>query len=831
MLCLRKILTYLKIFISGGNISWEKLILLIILLIFQGGGIVSMYIKRNVKKVFITAFVSVIVFVSVVSFTACGKGGDKKSDGEENPEYVYEADFKELGNIKMDSMSRSCFNNGKIYMTGTDIEYGKGYQVKSSKNYLLQCSADSDKVEQTEISGLKDNEYVNNLFLDNENSLCIITSARDYNKKTDQYKLQYYIMKVDEAGKTSGRIVIKPDKKDDGNLYLSDNIIFLDGKLIVYWDKKIYIFNKDGSADQTFEVDDYIEGMFTANNGKVYILSNFESAGGLGISELDLKTGKPGEPVGLGNNSIYNIYKIKEAVNGNVYLSSSDCLYEFNFEKGKTELVFSWINVDMDGNSISDFMQMEDGSFFVLSTLVDYSSIESGDMSSEIEIATISKKKYSDTKQKKIITLASNYLDMYVKREILKFNKTDGSYRIEVADYSSYENPAEQINLDITAGKIPDIIDVGYMPKELYIKKGFLADLYPFIEKDDEIKKEDFIDTVRTALEHDGKLYSLPVSFRIHAFAGPKKIFGSMEGWSYEDMEKIYNDMPEGSSFMYNMTSEWFVENMLSAQMDDFINYDTKEVKLDSEEFINMIEFSKNFKDNKIDNSSDDSYIMSSGGSGGITVSSNDESYELIRKGKILLKSMEMYDFSDIQINEKLFKSQGGYNVLSYPSSDKNNKLSISSSGNCFAISEKCDNKEGAWNFLRRLYTYEFQKAALSFSGFPIRQDVMDKKIEYAMATKEYTDDDGTKVTPVSNYSYNYGDFKITLKPYTKEQMDIFRSILDRIGTEMDFGSSYNEIPKIIEEETKAFYSGDKTAKEAAEIIQSRVSIYINETA
>ena len=48
------------------------------------------------------------------------------------------------------------------------------------------------------------------------------------------------------------------------------------------------------------------------------------------------------------------------------------------------------------------------------------------------------------------------------------------------------------------------------------------------------------------------------------------------EGWSYEDMEKIYNDMPEGSSFMYNMTSEWFVENMLSAQIDDFINYDTK---------------------------------------------------------------------------------------------------------------------------------------------------------------------------------------------------------------------------------------------------------------
>ncbi len=107
----------------------------------------------------------------------------------------------------------------------------------------------------------------------------------------------------------------------------------------------------------------------------------------------------------------------------------------------------------------------------------------------------------------------------------------------------------------------------------------------------------------------------------------------------------------------------------------------------------------------------------------------------------------------------------------------------------------------------------------------------MDKRIEYAMATKPYTDDDGTKVHPVTNYSYNYGGFKITLKPYTKEQMDIFRSMLSRIGAETDLSSSYNEIPKIIEEETKSVYAGDKTAKDAAGVIQSRVSIYVNENA
>lgn len=791
-----------------------------------------MDIKKNIKKILVTSAITVMAFVPAIFFTACSKEKEKSSSKEENPEYVYEADFKELGNIKMDSLGHSCFNNGKIYMTGNDIEYGKNYQVKSSKNYLLQCLTDSSQINKTEINGLYDNEYVSNLFSDDKNNLCIITSTQNYNKKTDTYSSKYYIMQIDESGKTSGRTEIKPDKKDNDYFYLSDNTVFADGKLAIYLDKKIYIFNKKGNLDKTCELDNYISNMFIANNGKVYVLLQIEGTGGLGISELDLKTGKTGKPVGLGNDSIHNIYKVKEAANGNVYLSTSDCLYEFDFNKGKAELVFNWINVDIDGNSISDFMQMEDGSFFILDTLIDYNSLENGNMSSDIEIATISKKKYSDTKQKKKLTLASNYLDLDVKSEILKFNKTNDSYRIEVADYSLYEDQSEQINLDITSGKIPDIIDVSYMPKELYVKKGLLADLYPLIEKDGEIKKEDFIDTVRTALEHNGKLYYLPVSFRINALAGSKKIFGDIEGWSYEEMEKTYNDMPEGSSFMYNMTSEWFVQNMLGSQMESFVNYDTGKVNLDSEEFVNMIEFSKNFKDNKLDTSSDDSYIMSSGGPGSdVEISCNDASYELIRQGKVLLKLMEMYDFSDIQINEKLFKDQNGYNIISYPSPDKNNKLSIHSSGNSFAISEKCEDKEGAWSFLKRLYTYKFQKenGGISVSGFPVRQDAMDKKIEYAMATKAYTDDDGTKVTPVTNYSYNYGGFKITLKPYTKEQMDIFRSILGRIGKEADLSS--NEISTIIEEETKPVYAGDKTAKEAAGIIQSRVSIYVNENA
>ncbi len=66
--------------------------------------------KRGIKKAFIMFLISVMAFVPAVLFTACSKKESKETVSEEKPEYVYDASFKELGNIKMDSIGKSCFN-------------------------------------------------------------------------------------------------------------------------------------------------------------------------------------------------------------------------------------------------------------------------------------------------------------------------------------------------------------------------------------------------------------------------------------------------------------------------------------------------------------------------------------------------------------------------------------------------------------------------------------------------------------------------------------------------------------------------------------------------
>ena len=501
-----------------------------------------------------------------------------------------------------------------------------------------------------------------------------------------------------------------------------------------------------------------------------------------------------------------------------MYLGNDEGLYECDINKKKAELLFNWINVDINGNNISDFQIMEDGKISVLCTSYSYDSSGNGSSSSNIELALIDKKKYSESKQKKRLTLAGTYLNQEIKEEILKYNKNSNDYHIDIKSYSTYDDPQKQINLDIISGDVPDIIEMSGLSKSMYIKKGILADMTPFIEKDEEIKKEDFVDSVTSTIEHDGKLYYLPTSFTITALAGPKKIFNGMEGWTYEEMQEKYKNMPKDGVFKQGMTSEWFIQNMLSSQMKEFIDFETGEVNLNSKEFINMLEFSKNFQ-------TSEQYLKDMEENGWKAP----DIYGLIKSGKLLLNDIYLYDFSDIQINEKLYKSQGGFDIISQPSKDKNNKLSMGTSDACLAISEKCDDKEGVWKFLRRLYLYDYQKKVSQYNGFPIRKDVLEKKIEYAMATKEYTDDDGTKVTPIEGNTYSMDDFTIEIKPYTKAHMDLFRSMVDRIGKEDSYDTFYIDISKMIEEETKAFYKGDKTAEETAEVLQSRVKIYVSE--
>lgn len=759
--------------------------------------------KKNLRKPLAAMLLATAM---TAAFTGCSKNGkeQKTSTTAERSEYVYQPTFSDI-NLDVDYISSSCIADGTIYMMGTK------WSEKESKEtqYFITCGIDGSDLKQNVFKGMKKNEYVSVFTSDDQGKLRVLSQINDYNKKTGENKESYYLHTLNEKGKITDTVELQKKKKKSEDEYFYFNTggtAFSGGKLYIVVDTKIYAFNENGKEEKTYQDDNnnYIESMVASSDGKLYIYGYQGEK--YAIREFDPSSGKFGKSMDFGDYSIYNA-KMSAGEGNVIYINDNNNVYTFDLSTGKLNTEFNWLNSDMDGDNISSYLPVEAGKFIAVS-----SSYDDSTQKNNVELVTMNKVKSSDVKEKKILTLSSMYLDYNVKAKVLDFNKKNENYRIEVKSYSNYEDSSKQMNLDITSGHIPDIMDVSNgVPRDQYIKKGILTDLYPLMEKDEEVKKESFVPSILKTIETDGKLYYMGTSFSLQGLAAPKKTVGDKEGWTVDDMMKLYKEMPKDGVFMQYMTREWFVQNIISYQMKDYVNWSTGEVRFDSEDFINLMEFSKNFPSEEE-----------------MDYSNMQDMPTMVKKEKLMLNNLYMSDLSEIQVYNKIYKKQGGFTVLSYPSSDANNSLPVSMDGGTFAITEQCADKEGAWEFVRQFFTYEYQKPYGNSYAFPTRQDALDKKLEYAMATKAYTDEDGTEVTPMDS-SYGYDSVEVKIGPSTQEEVDFVRSLIDRAGILVSYDTSQQDIYEIINEEMKAFFAGDKTAKDTADVIQSRVKIYVSQ--
>ena len=105
------------------------------------------------------------------------------------------------------------------------------------------------------------------------------------------------------------------------------------------------------------------------------------------------------------------------------------------------------------------------------------------------------------------------------------------------------------------------------------------------------------------------------------------------------------------------------------------------------------------------------------------------------------------------------------------------------------------------------------------YGGFSPVKSKFDAAFE--KSTQERSDDD---------YSAYYWDQakqkEVKLKPMTQEEAQKLKDYVLSINI---LGCSDEEVSKIVQEETGAFFSGQKSAEQVAEVIQNRVTTYLNE--
>lgn len=384
-----------------------------------------------------------------------------------------------------------------------------------------------------------------------------------------------------------------------------------------------------------------------------------------------------------------------------------------------------------------------------------------------------------------VLTYATLYLDAEMEAWIAEWNKANADCYINVKEYGQgdYETGLVQLNTDIVSGHIPDIIDLSDIDMAPYISKEILIDLYPFLDSDPQVKREDFVPGILRLYEKDGKLYSIALGYSLETLMGKKDIVGDPAQWNIDKMKQMIEEMPAQSYFIDNLGSIGLLRIVLMMGMDEYIDWETGQCFFNENRFIQLLELANSME--------------------AVPVAEDIE--ECLAIDKLMLNRAYISSVSEYKEAVDMFRGEEVV-CVGYPSAQGGKTLIQPYLP--IGISNMCENKDAAWKFVRSLISEEFQNNHIRFN-FPILEDSLKKEFEQALHP------------PVNSWNMESAE----ILPSQEEIDDLYRMI-NFSGGKFVFDTN---IWDIIEEETEFYFDGEKTVWEVVEVIQNRVQNYIDE--
>ena len=622
-----------------------------------------------------------------------------------------------------------------------------------------------------------------------------------------QSEQHFYVRTLDKNGKELSSAELDYDFADS-YLNLSSAELLDDGKIILTSDMNVIAFNTDGSLAFSIDCKDYADNLFRLKDGRL-VLTTWGTFGEE-MRVLDLEKAVLGETLKLPRNA-YNF--LSGGGEYDLYYQDGMNLYGFMLGDEEGTKVLNWINADVNGNALNGIHINSDGS--IVGVLTEYSTEKAN-----TEIVTLHLVPESTLPVKQTLTLGVIYLEYQIQQKIIDFNRHSDTTRIVVKDYSEYNTEEDytagvtKLTTEIMAGNLPDLLCLDQLPYDQLASKGLLEDLYPYLDADPDLKRDDFFPTVLKALEVNGGLYQVAPSFQILTLIGASSVVGNEPGWTYDEFNAALASMPAGCTPLDQYTTrDDILQRLVTMEMDNFVDWTSGKCSFDSDDYVNILNFANRFQA-EFDW---ESYEWT-----------EDESTEKrIADGRQMLMAANIYSVDDLLYNDFYFGGDATY--IGYPtSSGVGNMMSLTSG---FAMSAKCSDKSAAWAFLRTVLSEEYQN---EIWGLPINRNAFDKKLEAAM-TPEYEkdadgnyllNDDGEKIQ-VSRGGIGMADGSVyDIYAMTQEQADKLISLINSTTRVMN---SNDSLVQIVTEEAQAFFAGQKSAEEVARLTQSKVNIYVNE--
>lgn len=743
-----------------------------------------------------------IFMLLTLALTGC-KGSSDDNQTIASKDYVYRVEDLALEGEEQQSFT---LLKGKDCLYAYSYHYGSGEELKPWIDFYTM-DEEGNLIEKKKLT-IDENSNLYSICVDNEKNIYAINDVYATEPDADGvYRDKYYLVKLSEQGEELFRVNLSelPEFQEQTQDYFYvNNLVVIEDAIYVSAMERCVRFNTEGKVVNTLEAD----ADATMENATLYALENGRIGAvtyeedGVYAAYIDLETGAVTQKTKIpGSSYEFSFYA---GIGYDFYLVNSYGVYGYNIGKEEKTQLMNYIDSDLGVYNVFNVIPIDETSFFA-----SYDDMVTYDM----KMGKFTKVPPQEVKDKIGLTLACAGIGWNVRTAVVDFNKNNEEYRIRIEDYSSlygddsdYMAGINRLNADIVAGKIPDILLIdSSMPVDSYISKGLFEDIKPYIEADEELDMNDFLPNIIEAYSVDGKLYQVVPSFMIHTLLVKTSDVGNRKGWSVGDVREILASKPEGTEFFTYVTRDQILRDCIITD-GQFINWKTGQCNFNAEGFIELLEFAATFPE-EVDNTAyDDDYWM------------NYESQW--REGRVLCQQTTLADFRNYN-----YTAKGSFGepvtMIGYPVNEGNGSAIIANTQ--LAMSSKSKNKEGAYSFLRYFLTDEYQQE-LEY-GYPVSIRRLDEMAGDAMTVETYTDENGQVIEAPEIYYLN--GMEIEIQPMTQAEADALKA--DLLSVTKTY--TYDEkLMQIIDEETAAFFSGQKSAREVAEIIQSRVQIYVNES-
>lgn len=559
---------------------------------------------------------------------------------------------------------------------------------------------------------------------------------------------------------------------------------------------KLYVIDSEGKLLYTLEMEANVENLLSSQeNNRIWgRLSNgtlveiHEGANTIQTIASDINFGY----------GIYAIGKEKELV-----YTQGDVLYACDTKDEVPIKILNWTDYDVNSSELQSITILEDGK------IVSFSAQSAA--GGECELVLLTRTLKENVPEKTVITYGCAYPSSLLCSQIVRFNKVNSQYRIELKQYGEdsmdLETIKNLIRMDIISGNGPDIIDIGalFSEEERYelIEAALLEDLNPYFEKDASICREDYLEKVLQVYERDNELYAIMPTFALYGLVGRESDIGESSSWTLEEMESFFNAHSNDAKIVQGISKDDMLDILCKLNMDKFVDKETGQCYFDGEKFKQVLEFSNHFD-----------------------VEREIVNLEQTRNGEILLMEASLMSVVDFQRYEYMFAEP--INLIGYPTNFENGIMALPCVS-VLAMSRNTENKEGAWQFIRFILEENQQEelGESNFQGIPIKKSVIDKLCEKQME-EEFEEDETGNVKEKSKGSWSFQDYTIEYYAVTGDEADRFKELLQKIGNSMEKGSDYRLL-EIVQEEAKTYFEGQKSLEDVAEIIQNRAQNYVNE--